>query len=54
VLGSVSMTWLERHKAEGRRAIWAYSAAAAALVFIALIAFATEDAAARIIHGLTA
>ena len=53
VLGSVSMTWLERHKAEGRRAIWAYSMATAALVFIALIAFATEDAAARLIHGLT-
>ncbi|MGB9331170.1 MAG: XrtA system polysaccharide chain length determinant [Steroidobacteraceae bacterium] len=54
VLGSVSMTWLERHKAEGRRAIWAYSVAAAALVFIALIALAAEDAAARLIHGLTA
>jgi polysaccharide chain length determinant protein (PEP-CTERM system associated) len=54
VLGSVSMTWLERHKAEGRRAIWAYSVTAAALVFIALIAFATEDMAARLIHELTA
>jgi polysaccharide chain length determinant protein (PEP-CTERM system associated) len=54
VLGSVSMTWLERHKAEGRRAVWAYSAAGAALVLIAIIALATENAAARLIHGLTA
>jgi hypothetical protein len=54
VLGSVSMTWLERHKAEARRAIWAYSAAGAALVLIAIIALATENAAARLIHGLTA
>ncbi len=54
VLGSVSMTWLERHKAEGRRAIWAYSAAGAALVLIAIVALATENAAARLIHGLTA
>ncbi|MBV9696494.1 MAG: hypothetical protein JO005_06145, partial [Gammaproteobacteria bacterium] len=37
VLGSVSMTWLERHKAQGRRAIWAYSAVVGILVTLTLI-----------------
>jgi hypothetical protein len=52
VLGSISMTWLERHKAEGRRAMWAYSMAAGTLVLVALIALATQGIAARLLHGL--
>ena len=53
VLGSVSMTWLERHKAEGRRAVWAYSAAAGVLVLLALITLRDPGmAASRFLHGL--
>ncbi len=51
VLGAVSMTWLERHKAEDRRAIWAYSAVAGVLVLVALITLSTQGWAARILHG---
>ncbi len=51
VLGSVSMTWLERHKAEGRRAAWSYSAVAGALVLVALITLTTQGWAARLLHG---
>jgi polysaccharide chain length determinant protein (PEP-CTERM system associated) len=51
VLGAVSMTWLERHKTEGRRAIWAYSAVAGILVVVALITLSTQGWAVRILHG---
>ena len=54
VLGSVSMTWLERHKAAGRRAIWAYSIALAALVVLALFTLAIQGPTARLLHGLMA
>ena len=54
MLGSVSMTWLERHKAEGRRALWTYSAAAGVLVLLALITLATQGMASRLPHGLIA
>lgn len=54
VLGSVSMTWLERHKAEGRRAMWAYSTAAGVLVLLALFTMATQGMASRFLHGLIA
>jgi polysaccharide chain length determinant protein (PEP-CTERM system associated) len=51
VLGAVSMTWLERHKTEGRRAVWAYSAVAGVLVLVALITLGTQGWAARLLHG---
>ena len=51
VLGAVSMTWLERHKAEDRRAIWAYSAVAGVLVVVALITLMTQGWAASLLHG---
>jgi polysaccharide chain length determinant protein (PEP-CTERM system associated) len=54
VLGAISMTWLERHQAEGRRAMWAYSAAAAALLLIAIIALSTQSVVVGLIHGLPA
>ena len=54
VLGSISMTWLERHKAEGRRAVWTYSAATGCLVLVALITLATQGVASRFLHGLMA
>jgi polysaccharide chain length determinant protein (PEP-CTERM system associated) len=54
VLGAVSMTWLERHKAEGRRAIWAYSSVTAVLLVLALIALGVQAPAARFLHGFGA
>jgi hypothetical protein len=51
VLGAVSMTWLERHKMEGRRAIWAYSAVAGVLLLVALVTLSTQGWAARLLHG---
>ena len=53
VLGAVSMTWLERHKAEGRRAVWAYSMAAGTLVLVGLITLATQGIAVRLLHGFS-
>ena len=54
VLGSVSMTWLERHKAAGRRAIWTYSIAAGALVVLALFTVIIQGPTSRLLHGLMA
>jgi polysaccharide chain length determinant protein (PEP-CTERM system associated) len=54
VLGMVSMTWLERHKAEERRALWVYSAAAGGLVIVALIMQLIESAASQLLHGMIA
>jgi hypothetical protein len=54
VLGSVSMTWLERHKAAGRRAIWAYSTAVGALVVLALFTLAIQGPTSRFLQGLMA
>ncbi len=54
VLGSVSMTWLERHKAAGRRAVWTYSVAAAALVLLAFLTVAIQGPTSHFLHGLVA
>jgi polysaccharide chain length determinant protein (PEP-CTERM system associated) len=54
VLGSVSMTWVERHRASGRRALWAYSFAAALLVLVAVVTFLTHDFTSRFLHALIA
>ena len=54
VLGSVSMTWLERHKAAGRRAMWSYSMAAVALVVLALFTVIIQGPTSRLLHGLMA
>jgi protein tyrosine kinase modulator len=54
VLGSVNMTWPERHKAANRRAIWAYSFGAAALVALALLVLLTDDFTSQFLHGLIA
>lgn len=53
VVGAVSMTWLERHKAQERRTIWQYTAGVAALVLMAVLALSTQGIAARLLHGLT-
>ena len=54
VLGTVSMTWVERHRAAGRRAVWAYSFGAALLVLVAVVTFLTDDFTKRFLHALIA
>jgi polysaccharide chain length determinant protein (PEP-CTERM system associated) len=54
VLGSVSMTWLERHRAAGRRAVWAYSLGAALLVLLGLVALLTNAVTSQFLHALVA
>jgi protein tyrosine kinase modulator len=52
VLGTVSMTWVERHKASGRRAVWAYSTGAAALILVGLVTLLTDDVTSQFLHRL--
>src|SRR5215468_1833445 len=54
VLGTVSMTWVERHRAAGRRAVWAYSFGAALLLLVAVVTFLTDDFTTRFLHALIA
>jgi polysaccharide chain length determinant protein (PEP-CTERM system associated) len=54
VLGIVSMTWMERHKAQERRAVWAYSAATAVLVLMAVIVLLIQSPTSQFLHGLIA
>ena len=55
VLGSVSMTWLERHKAAGpARDLGVLNRAVAALVVLALFTLAIQGPTARLLQGLMA
>ncbi|MBS0581187.1 MAG: hypothetical protein JSR36_18175 [Proteobacteria bacterium] len=54
VLGAVSMTWLDRYRAAGRRAIWTYSFATGALVLLCLFTVAIQGPTSRFLHGLVA
>jgi polysaccharide chain length determinant protein (PEP-CTERM system associated) len=54
VLGVVSMTWLERHRAQARRAVWVYSMATAVLLVVAGLMLLIESMASRLLHGLMA
>jgi len=54
VLGSVSMTWPDRHKARTRRAVWMYALGTALLLVVAVVALLTEDIASQFLHGLIA
>jgi polysaccharide chain length determinant protein (PEP-CTERM system associated) len=54
VLGAVSMTWLERHKAQERRALWVYSAATGGLVVVALIMLLIQSPVSQLLHGMMA
>jgi polysaccharide chain length determinant protein (PEP-CTERM system associated) len=54
VLGYVSMTWMERHRAAGRRALWAYSVGAVLLVVVAVVTFLTDDVTSHFLHALIA
>jgi len=54
VLGSVSMTWVERHRAAGRRAVWTYSLVTALLVLVALVTLLTDHFTSHLLHALIA
>jgi len=54
VLGGVSMTWVERHRAATRRAVWAYSFGAVLLVLLAVLALLTDDVTSHLLHALIA
>jgi polysaccharide chain length determinant protein (PEP-CTERM system associated) len=54
VLGSVNMTWPERHKAQGRRAIWVYSFSAAMLILVAVLVLLTDSITSQFLHGFIA
>ncbi len=51
VLGVVSMTWLERHQALARHAVWVYSMAVAVLMAVAAMMLLTQSAASHFLHG---
>jgi len=54
VLGSVSMTWVERHQAAGRRALWVYSCGAVLLVLLAVVTLLTNSFTSHLLHALIA
>jgi polysaccharide chain length determinant protein (PEP-CTERM system associated) len=54
VLGGVSMTWVERHRAAARRAVWSYSLGAALLVLVGLVTLLTDDFTSHLLHALIA
>jgi hypothetical protein len=54
VLGVVSMTWLERHQAQARHAVWVYSMAVAVLIAAAAMMLLTQSATSRFLQGLIA
>jgi len=54
VLGVVSMTWLERRRAQARHAVWVYSMAVAVLMVVAAVTLLTESATSHFLHGLIA
>jgi hypothetical protein len=54
VLGVVSMTWLERHQAQARRAVRVYSMAVAVLMAVAAVTLLTQNATSHFLHGLIA
>ena len=48
------MTWLERHQAVGRRAVWAYSLGTALLMLLGLVALLTNGVTSQFLHALVA
>jgi len=54
VLGSVSMTWPERHYARSRRAVWSYAFGAVLLIALGVVTLLTEDIASQFLHGVIA
>jgi polysaccharide chain length determinant protein (PEP-CTERM system associated) len=54
VLGSVSMTWPERHRASARRAIWRYALGATTLLLLAVVVLLTDDMTSQFLHRFVA
>jgi polysaccharide chain length determinant protein (PEP-CTERM system associated) len=54
VLGSVSMTWPERHRASARRAVWRYALGATTLVLLAVVVLLTDDMTSQFLHRFVA
>jgi len=54
VLGSVSMTWPERHHARARRAVWSYALGTVLLIALGIVALLTDDLASQFLHGVIA
>jgi polysaccharide chain length determinant protein (PEP-CTERM system associated) len=54
VLGSVSMTWPERHHALTRRAVWSYGLGAVLLIALGIVTLLTGDIASQFLHGVIA
>jgi polysaccharide chain length determinant protein (PEP-CTERM system associated) len=54
VLGSVSMTWPERHRAGARRAVWRYALGATTLVLLAVVVLLTDDMTSQFLHRFVA
>jgi polysaccharide chain length determinant protein (PEP-CTERM system associated) len=54
VLGSVSMAWLEKHRAKQHRSVILYVGTAAALVSVAITVLVLQDTIAQFVRGLRA
>ena len=54
VLGSVSMTWPERHHARARRAVWSYALGALLLIALGIVTLLTDDVTSQFLHGVIA
>ena len=54
VLGSVSMTWPERHRAGARRAVWRYALGATTLLLLAVVVLLTDDITSQFLHRFVA
>jgi polysaccharide chain length determinant protein (PEP-CTERM system associated) len=52
VLGSISTTWLEKHRGQRRRSLLAFSGAAATLVFSAMFVLVAQYRAVRLLQDL--
>jgi polysaccharide chain length determinant protein (PEP-CTERM system associated) len=54
VLGSISMTWPERHHARARRAVWSYALGTVLLIALGIVTLLTNDIASQFLHGVIA
>jgi polysaccharide chain length determinant protein (PEP-CTERM system associated) len=54
VLGTVSMTWPERHHARAKRAMWSYALGTVLLIALGIVTLLTEDIASQFLHGVIA
>jgi hypothetical protein len=54
VIGSVSMAWLERHRAGSRRGLLLYAGIAGALVFAAVAVLVLQGSISQLVRELIA